>query len=354
MTFSFSRERLSIEEKINFSRHLAMVIKAGLSVYQGLTIIKSQQTSKSLSRIIDQVTADVNNGKFLADSLERYKDTFGEFFINVVRVGEASGTLAQNLIYISEELRKAKALRAKVKSALVYPIVILVATVGIVSFLAFFVFPKLTPVFQGLNVKLPATTIALLAIISFIRSYGIFLIFGAIIFFAIFKFAMKNIRPFRYVADTLILYIPVISGLTVNVNAVNFTRVLSVLLRSGLRIVEAINITGNTFTNLVYKNAMVEAAEKIKKGEQLAVALAAQKKLFPPLVGEMVRVGENTGNLEENLVYLSDFYDEEVDTSLQGLTSVLEPLLLLIMGLLVGFVALSIITPIYSISEGVR
>ncbi|MBI4160537.1 MAG: type II secretion system F family protein [Candidatus Yanofskybacteria bacterium] len=347
-------ERLSVEEKINFSRHLAMVIKAGLSVYQGLTIIKSQRSSKSMKRIIDNVISDVNNGKFLADSLQRYEKIFGEFFINVIRVGEASGTLAQNLLYLAEELRKARTLKAKVRSALVYPIVILIATVGIVSFLTFFVFPKLLPIFQGLGTKLPPTTIALLATVDFIRNYGVILFFGISVFFIIIRFLMKTIKPIRYVVDLSMLYIPVVSSLTINVSAVNFTRVLSVLLRSGLRIVEALNITSNTFTNLVYKKAFIDAAEQIKKGEQLATALASQTKLFPPLVSEMIRVGENTGNLEENLVYLADFYDEEVETSLQGLTSVLEPMLLLIMGLLVGFVAISIITPIYSISQGIK
>lgn len=352
--FSAFVDSLSIQEKINFARHLAIVVRVGLPIYEGLSIIKAQTESKALRGIIDHVMADVSNGKFLADSLGQYEYVFGEFFVNIVRVGESSGTLAQNLLYLAEELKRAKALRAKVRSAMVYPIVILIATVALTGFLTFFVFPKLLGVFSNLNVKLPATTQYLILIVEFLRQHGISILLGAIAGFIAFRFITKNVAAVKYVLNLLSFRVPVLGKLVIGVNMVNFTRVLALLLKSGVHIVEATNITADTFSNLVYKRALHEAATEVQKGGQLAAHLLRKKKFFPSLVTGMVRVGENTGTLEENLEYISQYYDEEVDNALHNLTSLLEPLLLLLMGGVVGFVAISIITPIYSISQGIK
>lgn len=347
-------DRISIQEKIDFARHLAMVIKAGLPIFEGLTIIKEQTTSKALLEIVEQLMIDVSNGKFLADGLAQYDYVFGEFFINIVRVGEASGTLAKNLLYLSDELRRDKLLHGKVKSAMVYPLVILVATIAVTGFLTFFVFPQLIPVFANLNVKLPASTKFLIAAVDFLKSFGVAILFGMIVVLIVFRILLKKVLPIKYIADRFLFYVPVVSSLVINVNMVNFTRVLGLLLKSGVKIVEAITITADTFDNLVYKEALKKSAGDIQKGEQLATYLAKRKDIFPSLATGMIRVGENTGNLEENLQYLSEYFDEEVDTKLHNLTSLLEPLMLLIMGGMVGFVAISIITPIYSISQGIK
>ena len=345
--------RLSLQEKINFARHLAMVVKAGLPVFEGLTIIKGQGSSKTLRRIIDQLISDVNNGKFLADGLEHYRHIFGEFFINIIRVGEASGTLSQNLLYLADELKKSKDLKSKVRSAMVYPVIVLIATLLVVSFLTFFVFPKLLTVFSGLNVKLPAATRLVIASVEFLREDGLYVMLGAAAFFVAVKLVMK-LSPVRYAMHRLLFFIPVVSGLMVSINVANFSRILSLLLKSGVKIVEAITITASTFDNLVYRRALIASTEEIKKGEQLASYLGKHQSIFPPLASGMVQVGENTGNLEENLAYVSDYFTEEISSRLQTLTSLLEPMLLLFMGLLVGFVAVSIILPIYQITSAVQ
>lgn len=352
--FVARRGHLNVQEKINFARHLAMVIKSGLPIYEGLRIIKAQTTSKTLSRVLDHLITDVNNGRFLADSLEDYEHIFGGFFINIIRVGEASGTLAQNLLYLAAELKKAKELQSKIRSAMVYPLVILVATVGVVAFLAFFILPKLLPVLYGLKVKLPATTRALLATIEYVRSYGILTLLAIVAAVFLIRFIVRHVRPLRYVVHRSIFFVPVVSELMVSINMVTFARVLGMLLKSGVKIVEAVNITRNTFTNLVYQDMLNRAGEEVKKGGQLATVLSEHKRLFPPLLSGMIQVGENTGNLEDNLFYVSEYYDDEVDNKLRNLTSIMEPIMLLIMGLVVGFVAISIITPIYSLSQSVN
>ena len=352
MTRWFSR--LSLQDKINFARHLSLVIKAGLPIFEGLRIIRSQTESPILQRVIDDLMSDVNNGKFLADGLTRYEYLFGDFFINIVRVGETSGTLSKNLLYLADELKRSKELQSKVRSAMVYPTVILVATLGVAGFLTFYVFPKLIPVFASMNVKLPATTLFMLASLNFLQHYGIYVLVGIVLAALLARYVAKHVRPVKYALDRLILMTPVISGLSIDVNMVNLSRVLSLLLKSGVKIVEALDITSATFSNLIYQTTILEAKEEIKKGGQLGVYLQTKKKFYPPLVSGMILIGESTGNFEENLEYLAEYYDEEVDSRLRSLTALIEPLMLLFMGLLVGFVALSIITPIYSISQGIK
>jgi len=349
--FSQFFERLPIQEKIDFARHLAIVTKAGLPVIEGLKVIRAQVTSKVMKEVIDRMVSDVEKGQSLADSLEDHKHIFGDFFINIIRVGETSGTLGQNLLYLADELKKAKRLRGKIRSAMVYPIVILVATIGITAFLTFVVFPKILPVFSGLNIELPTSTKFLISVLDFSKIYGLYVLIGAVVFFVIFRFLLR-LKPVKYVFHRTLFFIPVVSGLIININMANFSRILSLLLKSGIRIVEAIIITSNTFENMVYQRVLGKAEDRIRRGEQLAEYLGEHGKFFPLLLTGMIKIGENTGNLEENLIYLADYYVEEVDNKIATLTNLLEPVLLLVMGLMVGFVAISIILPIYSISSG--
>jgi len=346
-------ENVSDQEKIDFARHLAIIIKAGIPLYDGLLIVRKQSQSPRLIKIIDQLSRDVSNGLFFADSLERYHQAFGDFFISVVRVGEASGTLAQNLLYLSDETKKRRDLNRKVKSAMVYPIIILVATLGVTAFLAFFVFPKLLPMLTGLGAKLPASTLLLMSMISFLTNYGIACIVGLIAIVILFRYLLRHVNPFRYAMHTIILNTPTLSTLSISLNMVNFSRIFSLLLKSGVKIAEALTITGKTFDNLVYRKFIEEAAAEIGRGGALAPFLEQKAKLFPPFVTGMIQIGEATGNLNENLVYVSEYYEEEVSYRLDSLTTIIEPVMLLLMGAMVGFVAISIITPIYSISSNI-
>jgi type II secretory pathway component PulF len=352
----FSRifDRVPIQERINFARHLSLIVKAGLPVFEGLKIVEEQTESPVLKKVIHSLIDDTNSGKFLADSLQKYDYIFGNFFINMIRVGESSGTLGKNLIYLSDELKRSKDLNGRVRSAMVYPIVILVMTLSITAFLTFFIFPKLIPVFGGLNIQLPLTTRMLLASVTFLREYGILLFFVIMALVIALRVLFEKIHILRYFWHRLLLGIPVLSDVMIDVNMVTLTRVLALLLKSGIKIVEALDITANTFDNLVYRQLLIGSEEEIKKGGQLGPYLARFKNLVPPLVSGMVRIGESTGSLEDNMEYLADYYNDDLDGKLHSLTALLEPLMLLTMGLVVGFVALSIITPIYSMSQGIK
>lgn len=344
--------RIKIQDKINFARHLSITVKAGLPVLEGLRLVKAQTQSKSLGMLLEDVINSVNNGQSLGDSLARHEGAFGDFFVNVIRVGEASGSLAENLLYLADELRKSKALNGKIRSAMIYPAVILVATVAITGFLVFFIFPKVLPIFASLKLELPFTTRVLVWTVDFLSAYWVWAVLGFVSLFVVFRLLLI-VKGFRYMIHRMGFFVPVVSFLMISVNIANMSRIMSVLLKSGIKIVDATLITGSTFNNLVYRRSLEESAHDVQKGEQFARSLARDKKLFPPLFTSMIEIGENTGNLQENLAYLSDYYTEEVESAVRNLTTLLEPLLLLFMGIVVGFVALSIITPIYDLTQGI-
>lgn len=341
---------ISDQDKIDFARHLAIIIKAGIPLYDGLIILKKQSQSKKVVTIIEQLARDVSNGMFFADSLERFHQTFGDFFISVVRVGEASGTLAQNLTYLSDETKKRRNLKRKIKSAMVYPVIVLVATLSVTAFLAFFVFPKLLPALTGSGAPLPESTRILMSAIGFFTNYGILCIGIIIVLLIAFHYLLTYVTPFRYLMHRVLLSIPILSKLSVSLNMVNFSRIFSLLLKSGVKIAEALTITGRTFDNLVYRRFIEAASQEIGRGGELSRFLEQRPKLFPSFVTGMIEIGEATGNLNDNLSYISEYYEEEVSYELDAMTTIIEPVMLLFMGLLVGFVAISIITPIYSIS----
>jgi len=345
--------KISLQEKIIFARHLSIMVKAGMPILDAIKMLQKQTKSKSLRKILDHVVDDVSNGQFMAVSLEKYRNVFGNLFINIVKVGESSGVLSENLLYLSDELQKKKELNKKVISAMIYPVIILVATTGLVAMLTLFIFPKILPVFQSLGAQLPFATRVLITISDFLKVYGLYTLGGIIAFLGTFYGSIK-IQSVRYIWHWCILRMPIVGALSRSVNMASFSRTLGILLRSGVKIVEALNITSETLGNIVYQRQLSVMANNIQKGEQISKYLAQHEFLFPSMLTNMVSVGENTGNLSETLIYLSEFYENEVNDATKNLSSVLEPLLILIMGGIVAFVAIAIITPIYGLTQHIK
>lgn len=345
--------RVPLSEKMLFAKHLSIMIRSGMSILDSLWLLKKQAKTKSFKKILDQIIVNIDNGQFLSASMEKYKTIFGEFFISIIRIGEASGTLADNLNYLHEQLRKNYELRRKVKAAMIYPVIILIATLGIGSILIFYVFPKIMPIFKSLKVELPISTRILIAAVNFLNNYGLWVIVGLIIFI-ILIFILIRIKSVRFLCHRLILTLPIFGRVSENVNMTAFARTLASLLKSGIKIVDAILITADTMPNLVYQRELKNIAERIKSGETISRYLVEKKKFFPPVFAQMVEVGESTGRLDENFIYLADFYEAEVDEVFKNLSGILEPIMLLVMGGLVGFIAISIISPIYEITQGLN
>ena len=344
---------ISIQERINFARHLSVVINSGLPLIEGLHLIQQQLPSKRLVKVVAEIIRGVNNGQTLAQALGKYRKSFGEFFISMVQVGEASGNLSQNLLHLSKELKKQHEIRGRAKSAMIYPAVVLVATVGMSIGLTVFIFPKILPIFTSLHVALPFTTRLVIAFMEFIQTRG-FIAGGVLVGAIIALRAAVSFRKVHLYFDRLVLLLPVVSKIVMNLTLANFSRSLAILLRSGMTLVDSLAVTRVTFHNLYYQREVERIIEAVRRGEEMATHMSQEPNLFPPILTGMIKVGENTGNLEENLRYLSEYFTEEVETSVRNLTSLLEPVLVLVMGLVVGFIALSIIMPIYSITQGLN
>lgn len=345
--------RVSLQEQILFAKHLAVMIRAGMSILDGLRLLKKQTRSRSLKKIIDQLVADVSNGQFLSASLERFRGIFGDFAINIIRVGEAGGILHDNLNYLAQELEKRRELRRKVLSSLLYPIIIVILTITVTGLLTLYIFPKILPVFKSLNIALPITTRILIVVVEVLLRYGLYILGGAIVAIILFLILLR-VPTFRLIAHQVLLYLPLFGRISRNYNTSNFCRTLGLLLKSDVKVVEAVAITADTLGNLVFRAELKHISVQIAKGEEIAPHLEAKSHLFPPMVAQMVALGEQTGNLSETLIYLSEFYEKEVDETTKNLSTVLEPLLMVTMGAVVGFVAISIITPIYEVTQSLR
>lgn len=345
--------RVSLQEKVLFARHLAIMARSGLPLLDSLNMLKKQSRSRAMKKILERLSGDINNGQFLADSLEQFKSIFGPLFIDIIRVGEASGILSENLNYLAEELKKKQELRRKVIGAMIYPAVVLVATFGITGLLTVFIFPKILPVFASFNVNLPFSTRLLIKISNLMTHYGGWVTLGLFLMVIAFWLALK-MPAIRFFYHRLVLHAPIFGKLVKAVNLSNFCRTLGLTLKSGVQAVQAISITAGTLTNLVYKKELQTMGEDLARGESICKYLGEHEYIFPPMVGQMVSVGENTGNLSETLLYLAEFYEAEVNDFTKNLSNVLEPLLMVIMGVIVGFVAISIITPIYEVTNTLR
>ncbi len=344
--------KINLNQKALFAKNMATMLKAGLSLPEALSI--SQDSAKGkLKKILAKVFHSVKAGNSLSASLSRYPRVFSGFFINTIHVGETSGTLVENLENIAEQLTKEKILIDKIKGAMLYPIVILVATFILGLVLSFLVLPQITPLFEGLKIELPLSTQFLIWFSHLIEDYGFYL-FGGIIFsilFIIWFLKRKFMRPINHY---VLLKIPVVRGVIRNVILARFSITLAMLLKSGVNIDEALEITRDSIGHYQYQEALTKISQAVRKGSKLSENLNKFEHLFPIMLIRMVRVGEESGKFEENLFYLADFYEAEVDEVTKSLPTIIEPILLIFIGTIVLFLFLSIITPIYEITGNIN
>ncbi len=349
-----SAPRLSTKEQMFFAKRLSFLIKAGVPILESLQMISSQTASRQSARVINTVFNDISNGSSLAKSLSRFPHIFGDFGINIIKIGESSGTLSTNLEYLADELKKRNSLHGKVVSAFIYPGIITLATLGITAFLMLYLFPKIMPIFTSLHMELPLTTKIVMATSVFLQSWGLVVIgviIAACITISIFK---KKNESFHFMFDQAVLSMPVLGPLLRYYNLANATRTLGLLLRGGVTLSEALPLTADTTQNLVFKAEYRKVAEAVHRGERMSSYLLTSPNLFPAVMSQLIAVGERSGNLSNTLVYLSEMYEAEVDDFTKNLSSLIEPALMVIMGILVGFVAISIITPIYGITQNLH
>jgi type IV pilus assembly protein PilC len=343
--------RFPIKEQVHFAKRMAFLIGADVPMLESLYLLQKQAKSSALKHLYNEIIYDVSNGSYLSTSLAKYKKHFGSFAVNIIRIGETRGALRQNLNYLADELKKSQEIRKKVIGALVYPIFITIVTLVLSGMLTVFIFPKIMPIFQSLNVQLPITTIILLAVSNFLAVYGLHLIGGIILFTVIFAVLLRNIEAFRLFIHHTILRLPLAGHLAKYYNMANFCRTLGLLLKSDVDVIEAILTVGETTNNLVYRNEYRHMASVVERGERISTYIERHQRYFPDFTAHLIAVGEMSGSLSDSLIYLSETYESDIDDMTKNLSNSIEPLLMIFMGLIVGFVAVSVITPIYEVTQ---
>lgn len=321
------------------------MLGAGLPVLEAFMVAEAQ-ASGTLQRVAHNIVRQIESGQSLAESFAKYKRYFSPVYIDVVHNGELGGTLAQNLQQLAERLENDLDIRRKIKTAMIYPMIVLGAVVALSVVLTVYVFPRLTRLFTSLDVQLPPTTRFLIWVSDALTQYWLLIIIvvGAV---TIGLRALLFIPTVQTVWHGLLLRLPVIGGLVRNVNLARFTGTFGSLLHSGVPIAESLHSVINSHNNHVYRNQLRLALEHIERGDTLATFLEERPRLFPQHVARMIAVGERTGQLDNILLYLSNFYKGEIDSATKQLGATLEPVLLLVIGVVVLFVGISVITPVY-------
>ena len=349
-TFLDKFQKINLAQKIFFVQQLGIMVKTGISLAIALKTLAEQTTSKSFKKILTDIQQQVEKGNLLSKGLEKYQKTFGELFVNMVKAGEESGKLEDVLKQLFVQMKKDHDIIAKVRSAMIYPAIVVIMMIAIGVLMMLYVIPNITNVFRELNVTLPLATRVLIAMSDFMVANGIFVLIGAI--GVVFGFiTMIKSKKGKYIVHKIVLRLPVAGKIIKKINLARFCRTLSSLLKTDIPIVQSFEITSRILGNVLYKEALLTAKEEIKKGTNIQKSLAPYGKFFPPVVLQMISVGEETGALDEILEESAIFYEEAVSQTMSDLPSILEPILMVILGVGVGGMAVAVIMPMYSLSQ---
>jgi len=344
---------VSLTEKLFFTRNLEVMVKSGVSLVRSFEILSCQTRSQKFKTILISISTAINKGESLSSALGHYPNVFPNIFQETIRVGEETGRLENALRTLSKQMEREHSLKSKVKSAMVYPVIVLIMAFGIGVFMMIFAVPKIRVSFLEMGVELPMTTKIILGFADILtRQWILCLLLGIGVGGGVWFF-LKTGKGGK-IKSTLWLKIPVISKLTRQMNSALTLRTLSSLLQSGVPIVRALNIASGALANFYFKNALRQASVGVEKGEKLSVALKKHQTIFAPMIVQMIEVGEETGETSEILEKLSDFLEEEVGASTQRLSSIIEPILIMGVGAAVGLFAVSMMQPMFNVMSGIK
>ena len=342
-----------LKEKMVFARNLSVMISSGLTVSRAINNLMSQTKNKTFKKVLADVYEEMQKGRSLSESFSKHPSVFDELFVNMVRVGEIGGNLDEVLNIVAVQLEKEHDIISKVKGAMTYPAVILVAMCGIAVLMLTIVMPKLMGVFKDMNVELPASTKVVIALSEFLRNnitLSILIFVILLIFLKIFLARPAGKKTLSY----LTTHVPVVKDIIIKVNCARFARIYSSLLRSGITVTDALNIISNTLTNYYYRQSLRKGIEEVQKGVNLSKVLAASPEIFPVMVVQIVEVGEETGRTETVLLQIAEFYEEEVNQMTKNMSSIIEPILMILIGSGVGFFAIAMLKPMYSLMDNIK
>ncbi len=344
---------ISISEKSAFCRFLATMLRAGLPLPEAIDIIREETKNKKLKRVLMDISFEVRKGKTISSVLAKYKKDFDPVFLTMVKAGEESGTMDKSFDYLSKQLTMTYELIQKVKGAMMYPIVIVMAMVAVLVVMLVFVLPKLSSVFLQLGVELPPATRFVMNVGEFIGENTTAVIAAVFILSAV-VFMLFTIQKTRDAIFDLFMKLPAIKGVVIQIDIARFSRTLSTLLSSGVPIMVCLEVCANILRQPGLKAQAKSFGAGVAQGKQLSEIILSGKQVFPSTVIQTIKAGEKSGSLEEVLAEMAEFYEKEVDFNLKKLTSLLEPLLMLVIGIGVGAMVVIMITPIYSLAGGMN
>jgi type II secretory pathway component PulF len=337
---------------VNFTRQLATMTVAGLQLPESLSILHEQASNPVFGAVINDIDHQIMSGSNLADALSKYPKYFSKIYVALVRAGESSGLLDQVLTRLAETLESQQEFRSKVKGAMMYPAIIVIGMIVVVAIMMTVVIPQLTSMYKDFGTTLPWSTQLLMNISDFFVHFWWlvgFLVIGGVIFFNRWKKTMFG----EFILDTLVLKIPVWGDLQTKIILVDFTRTMGMLIGAGIHILDALKILKDALGNVLFRNAIFEISQKVEKGFTLGDSFS-QHDIFPLIVPQMIKVGEETGKLDETMNKLASYFQSETEHMVKGLTTLIEPIIMVVLGVGVGFIVISVITPIYNLTNQIK
>ncbi len=350
--FSSLTQKVDFNDIVDFTRQVALMLNAGLTLIDSLEILKKQTQKLALKKMIEDVDTKIKGGSSFSVALQEYGGMFSKLYISLVKSGEASGKLGEILLRLADNLEKERAFKSKLKGALVYPVIVIVGMFIVMFIMVTFVLPKLLGLYKDFNVELPLSTKILIAISTFsTRFWPIVVVMGIVASYFIKKYLAT--KEGKSAFDKFILKLPVFGNIVSISALVESTRTLAILISSGISILEALSIVVDATENSVYQQALLSVSHKVEKGISLGTALE-QEKIFPPILVQMSQVGEQTGNLDDTLFRLSKYFEMESEMATKTMTTLIEPMILVVLGVGVGFLVMSVITPIYNLTNSFK
>lgn len=337
------------DEVVTFTRQLSTMVTAGLPLTQAMSIL-NQQSKPAMSRMIGELQREVEGGSTFAKALAKFPRVFSRVYVQLVLAGETGGVLDEVLDRLADNMEKDKDFKAKTKGALIYPVIVVIAMIIVAFIMMVFVIPKLTEMYKDFGADLPFATQLLIDISTFVANFWWLFIVGGIGGSFVFRRWLKT-RSGRIAFDRLLLKIPVFGELRSKVTLTEFARTLSLLLGAGISLLQALEIVSEASNNILYREALQDAAKQVEKGISLSQAIAKYGNLFPPILSQMIAVGEETGKLDDVLLKLSVYFESESEHAIKNLTTALEPMIMIVLGLGVGLMVIAIIMPIYNLTS---
>jgi len=345
----FLKEKIKEKNVVVFCRIFSTMINAGLPLIQCLDLLSQQEQNKTFSKIIKSIKEDIEGGTSLTNALKKYPAIFDDLFVNLIAAGEAGGILDVILERLSNYMEKAMKLKARVKSAMTYPTAVLVISIAVVALLLLKVIPVFKKMFEGMGGQLPGPTMVLITASEFMQHYFLFMIAALVIMFMAFQRFYKTEKG-RWTIDSLMLKAPVFGDLLKKVAVAKFSRTLSTMMSSGVPILEGLAIVSKTSGNVVVEDALLKTRQSISEGRSIAEPLA-ETGIFPPMVVQMISVGEATGALDSMLSKIAAFYDDEIDVAVDSMTALLEPVMMVFLGGIVGGMIIAMYLPIFKLAS---